>query len=240
MKVLICEDELIVAEYIKETCVEQDLVVVGIAKNRADAIQIIAADKPDIVLLDINMDERFSGIKIAEYIRKTGNDCCFIFITAFSDVETLEAAAKTNPAGYLVKPLDKSTLIANLLLARYKVNGKKNKTASELVKLSTDSGEILIDISTLIYVESEGNYCDFFFENGNRMTERISLTNVSDLLENELIRTHKSYCVNPKYATRFTSVKIYLSNGVQIPIGRKFKENITAFLKSKNNKNINQ
>lgn len=232
MKVLICEDELIVAEYIKETCIEQNLQVIGVAKNSENALSIIAGESPDIILLDINMDERFSGIKIAEHIRKTGVDSIFIFITAFSDVETLEAAAKTNPEGYLVKPLDKSTLIANLLLASYKVNEKKNKTASKLVKLSTDTGDKLFDISNLIYVESEGNYCDFFFENGNRMTVRISLTNVSEMLENELIRTHKSYSVNPKYAMRVTSVKIYLSNGDQIPIGRKFKENITEFLKA--------
>jgi len=237
MKVLICEDELIVAEYIKETCIEQNLEVIGVAKNRENALLLIASEKPDIVLLDINMDERFSGIKIAEHIRKTGIDSIFIFITAFSDVETIEAAAKTNPAGYLVKPLDKSTLIANILLASYKVNGVKTHTPPKLLKLITDSGEALIDVSKLIHVESDGNYCDFFFENGTRITERISLTNVSDLLENDLIRTHKSYCVNPKYATRFTSVKIYLSTGIQIPIGRKFKENITKFLKADHTEN---
>ena len=69
MKVLICEDELIVAEYIKETCIEQNLEVIGVAKNRENALLLIASEKPDIVLLDINMDERFSGIKIAEHIR---------------------------------------------------------------------------------------------------------------------------------------------------------------------------
>lgn len=232
MKVLICEDELIVAEYIKETCIEQNLHVIGVAKNRENALILIASERPDIVLLDINMDERFSGIKIAEHIRKIGYDICFIFITAFSDSETLEAAFKTNPDGYLVKPLDKSTLIANLLLASFKVNEKKNKKEKKIIQLKTDSGELIVDITDLLYVEAEGNYCDFIFENGSRITERISLTNVSESCEKELIRTHKSFCVNPTFASRFTSVKIYLMNGTQIPIGRKFKENISLFLKS--------
>ncbi|MDP4865789.1 MAG: response regulator transcription factor [Crocinitomicaceae bacterium] len=237
MKVLICEDELIVAEYIKETCIEQNLEVIGVAKNRENAILLIANEKPDIVLLDINMEERFSGIRIAQHIRKISYDVCIIFISAFSDSETLEAAFKTNPDGYLVKPLDKSTLIANLLLASFKVNWRKEKKEKKIIQLKTDAGELSVDITNVLYVESEGNYCDFIFENGIRITERISLSNVSESCVKELIRTHKSFCINPTFASRFTSVKIYLLNGTHIPIGRKYKENITEFLKANNTEN---
>lgn len=230
MKILICEDELIVAEYIKETCVEQGLTVVGVAKNREEAILLIAIEKPNIVLLDINLEERFSGIKIAEYILKSGLDISFIFITAFSDKETLDAAFSKNPEGYLVKPIDKSTLIANLLLTIYKVNNKKERVQSKVFSLETESGVRSIDVSQLLYVGSDGNYCDFFFENGSKVTERVSISVVSETFESDLIRTHKSFSINPYFTVRFTSIKVFMKDGSEIPIGRKFKENIADYL----------
>lgn len=234
MRILICEDELIVAEYIKETCEEQGFQVVGMASSREEAILLITIEKPDIALLDINMDERFSGIKIAEHIRKLGLRTEFLYITAFTDAETLEAAISTQPQGYLVKPLDKSTLIANLLLTGFKTNHRSQKKEDEYIVITTDSGERKINLTALKYAQSDGNYCDLFFSNGSKVTERISMTALTESMSGKLLRIHKSYLVNPDYVVRFTSVKAFLENGIQLPIGRKFKDNIRSFLCSGN------
>ncbi|MEN9441840.1 MAG: hypothetical protein RLZ33_1917 [Bacteroidota bacterium] len=230
MKVLICEDELIVAEYIKETCIEQNLEVVGIAKNEEEAKVLIASAHPDCVLLDVNLNERMSGIRIAEQLTKNKSVIHHIFITAFSDVETLQQAISTKPQGYLVKPVDKPTLIANLLLVKFKKESIQ-KQRIESVFLETESGTKNYDVSKLVFVESSGNYCDFILENQSKQLERVKLSVVEHTFQDTIIRIHKSYCVNPDFVVRFSSQKLWLSTGFALPIGRKYKENITQFLK---------
>lgn len=229
MRILICEDELIVAEYIKETCIELNFIVVGIAKNEEEAKALLATTRPDCVLLDINLEERMSGIRIAEQMIKSGSRANHLFITAFSDEETLKAAISTKPQGYLVKPVDKPTLIANLLLVKFKNENVQNKVKK--ITLETESGMKEYDVSQIMLVESSGNYCDFLFSNQSKKVERVKLANVEKTFRNSLIRIHKSHCVNPDFVVRFSSQKLWLSAGISVPIGRKYKENITQFLK---------
>ena len=231
MKILICEDELIIAEFIKETCIETGFAVCGIAKNRIEAIEKLHIEKPDVVLLDINLDERMSGVRIGEYIAKnTGQP--FIFITAFSDVETLEAAIKTNPQAYLIKPVDKPTLVANLQLALYKLNYKTEATDTFL-DIPVESENITINVTKLVHVEASGNYCELISNDAKPRLLRISISAMEELLKETHVRIHKSHIVNPKFIIRSSSLKVSLGDNQSLPIGRKYKENLTAFLQQK-------
>ncbi|MES2557092.1 MAG: response regulator [Bacteroidota bacterium] len=228
MKILICEDELIIAEFIKETCIETGFTVCGIAKNRIEAIEKLHIEKPDVVLLDINLDERMSGVRIGEYIAKnTGQP--FIFITAFSDVETLEAAIKTNPQAYLIKPVDKPTLVANLQLALYKLN-HTTETADQFLVIQVESENVTINLSKLVHVEASGNYCELISEDSKPLLLRISISAMEEFLKETHVRIHKSHIVNPKFIVRSSSLKVSLRDNQSLPIGRKYKENLAEFL----------
>lgn len=231
MKILICEDELIIAEFIKETCIETGFTVCGIAKNRIEALEKLHIEKPDVVLLDINLDERMSGVKIGEYILQHTQQP-FIYITAFSDVDTLEAAIKTNPQAYLIKPVDKPTLIANLQLALYKLN-HTSLSEDVFLEIPTESEPVNVNVSKLIHVEASGNYCTFISENAKPLLLRISISAIEDILTETHIRIHKSHIVHPTYIMRSNSLKVFLRDNSSLPIGRKYKENISVFLKRK-------
>lgn len=231
LKVLICEDEIIVAEFIKETLEKNGYKVIGIALSREEAILKLQHERPDIVLLDINMDEPSSGIKIAHYIQRNQLGCDFIFITAFSDPSTLESAGETMPQAYLVKPLDKTTLLANLTLLKFKRNAKKKAQSTALV-LQMETGSKSFLVEEIIYVEAAANYCEFFKTNGKDL-ERVSLSTVTETFDSKLLRIHKSFCVNPDFIARFTSLKAFLKDGTQLPIGRTYKESIREFLERK-------
>ena len=233
MKILICEDELIIAEFIKETCIETGFTVCGIAKNRIEAIEKLHIEKPDVVLLDINLDERMSGVRIGEYIaQKTGQP--FIFITAFSDVETLEAAIKTNPQAYLIKPIDKPTLVANLQLALYKLNNKTEK-ADTFLDIPVESENVTINVSKLVRIEASGNYCELISDDTKPRLLRISISTMEELLIETHVRIHKSHIVNPKFIVRSSSLKVSLRDNQSLPIGRKYKENLAEFLQRDRN-----
>lgn len=227
MKILICEDELIIAEFLKETCEELGYSVLAIAGSKQDAIDKIIYHKPELVLIDINMEGRASGIELAQYINETVK-IPFIFITAFSDVDTIQKAIHTNPHAYLIKPVDKSTLLANIQLAKYKFKSAV-QSADKYVTLNTDNGGHSINVSRVLFVEASGNYCEIVYEDKSRELIRISMQNVETALEDSFIRIHKSFIINPHYITGSSSLKV-LIGAEAIPVGRAFKQNLYEYL----------
>src|SRR4051812_29579950 len=102
-KICIVEDEILIAMDIASTLRELGYDVTEIASNYTTAIEIIEAEKPDLILLDIQLDGHKDGIDLAWKVKKE-YDIPFIFLTANSDAATLEKAKPVNAQGYLVKP----------------------------------------------------------------------------------------------------------------------------------------
>jgi DNA-binding NarL/FixJ family response regulator len=115
-KILIVEDEPIIAQNIAVYLDNNDFVVSGIAYDDEEAILQLKQNTPDAVILDINLDCETDGIEIAEYINKYTN-IPFLFLTSYADKETLERAKKVEPWGYIVKPFNEKTLLASLEIA---------------------------------------------------------------------------------------------------------------------------
>lgn len=117
-KILIVEDELIVAGVIKLTLEEADYEVVGIARSVNKALEIIDEKKPFLVLVDIYLKGNLTGINLATELHKRGIP--FIFLSANCNKEILDAANVTQPYGFIVKPFRSKDLFVNLNIARYR------------------------------------------------------------------------------------------------------------------------
>ncbi len=227
MKILICEDELIIAEFLKETCLELGYEVCGMAASKEDAIDKILFHQPDLILVDINMEERYSGIALAQYINEAIK-VPFIFITAFSDLDTIHQAILTNPHAYLVKPVDKSTLLANIQLAQYRFKNL-HQEEEEYITFITDNGGHSLNIGRIIFIEASGNYCEFVYSDKSRELIRTSMQNVETALEGKFIRVHKSFIINPHFISGSSSLKVLVGTET-IPVGRAFKQNLYEHL----------
>jgi CheY-like chemotaxis protein len=107
--ILIVEDEMIIAMEIAAVIRRMGHAVVGTAMKGEDAISLAELRKPDIVLMDIFLKGMMDGITAAEIIFNTYR-IPVIYITANTDVNTLERAMKTKPFGYLTKPVNAQEL----------------------------------------------------------------------------------------------------------------------------------
>ncbi|MFC1849549.1 PAS domain S-box protein [candidate division CSSED10-310 bacterium] len=116
-KVLIVEDELIIAEDLAYKLAGSGFTVVGIASNCIDIWALIKENKPDLILMDIVLHNEPTGIEIAHQIRQKFDDVAIVYITAYSDKATLEKAKNTKPHGYLLKPIDDQQLIITIDMA---------------------------------------------------------------------------------------------------------------------------
>ena len=103
-KVLIVEDEALIALDLKSRLQRANYTVVGVADSMDEAITLVEKKSPDLVLMDIRIRGAHDGIETAGLIRKR-YDIPVIFVTAYADRETLERAKLTEPFGYIMKPI---------------------------------------------------------------------------------------------------------------------------------------
>ncbi len=134
-KILIVEDETIVALEIQKALESFDYEVTDIATDYESALLSVEENSPDIILMDINLGEDKDGIDIAKEIQNSYN-IPIIFTTAYSDEETINRAIRTNPISYLIKPFKREELKSNILLGLYKSkNSDKTKIDKKLLNL---------------------------------------------------------------------------------------------------------
>ena len=104
-KILIVEDEIIEAMFLGEILKLWGYEVCGTATSGEDAIKEAEIQNPDLVLMDVNIHGKISGIEAASKIRSQAG-MPIIFVTGYSDEETRQKGYTAHPAGYFVKPLD--------------------------------------------------------------------------------------------------------------------------------------
>ena len=128
-KILVVEDEVIVAMEMKQQLENLGYDVVGVANTGKEAVDISLEKNPDVILMDIMLKGDMDGIEAAEKIRGF-QDNHIIYTTAYSDAELLERAKLTEPNGYILKPLISKEVDANIQMALYK--NKIDKEDAEL------------------------------------------------------------------------------------------------------------
>jgi CheY-like chemotaxis protein len=118
-RILIVEDEVVVAMYIETVLSSFGFDVVGTVTNGEDAQKLVREASPDLVLMDINIEGDYDGIETTRRI-KSFSAVPVIFVSAYIDKETKERASDTEPAGYLAKPFKNKELrdIINETLAK--------------------------------------------------------------------------------------------------------------------------
>jgi len=116
ISVLVVEDDPIIAEDISSLLTSEGFKVTGIAHTGAEAINSLASNQADFVMLDIHLGPGMTGIDVAEIIHEKYH-LPYIFLTSFDDDATFRAAEQFAPYGYLVKPFQDRSLITTIKVA---------------------------------------------------------------------------------------------------------------------------
>jgi YesN/AraC family two-component response regulator len=115
-KVMIIEDEPLIALDLTKILERKSFEVTGHAGNFEDAYILFNTHKPNIVLSDIKLENDESGIEVVKKLKKI-NDFCVIYLTSYGDDAMIEKALQTNPAAYITKPFKEIDFNASLKLA---------------------------------------------------------------------------------------------------------------------------
>jgi len=143
-RILIVEDEALIALDLERRLLRMGYEVVGIGDNRDEAVALFVEHQPEIILMDISIRGPVDGIETARAITQLG-DVPIIFLTAYADDDTVRRAAEISPYGYLLKPFDERTLSATLSVA---FERHASDTGLRLLGAAVDSatvGILLVD-----------------------------------------------------------------------------------------------
>lgn len=215
LNILIIEDELLIAEMLKEILLELGYQVVAIAKNYQTAIQKLEA-QPEInfAFIDINLNAPKNGFDIADTINLMVKKIPFIFLTSYSDTKTVQEAITKKPQSYIVKPFSKSDLFITLEIYKSKElslnRSLEIKDGSDTLKIKHD--DILWLKSENIYVEIKTKSKTFIQRNSlDRFLEKIN--------DDNFIKIHRSYIINLKQINAVNKQFVCI-NDQKIPISR--------------------
>jgi DNA-binding LytR/AlgR family response regulator len=226
-KILIVEDEILIAEDIKETLISLGFNDVLMAHDKTEAFQLIDVMHPNIVLLDVRLENERDGIDIGKKLAER-KDIQFIYVTAHSDVNMVKEIIRTNPAGYITKPVKKSDLYASISLALSKLETPDE--GEKMVNIKDGYDTVLVLIKDIIYIEAEGNYLTLFCQDKKHVI-RLSMEQfINDADSSLLFRVHRSFAINIQQVVRYSKKEIVMTNAETIPISRNIKDDFHAFM----------
>lgn len=134
MKVLIIEDDSIVAMHIRETVQGHGHEVVGVAKSAPVALQIAEKNRPDLIISDINIEGEMDGIACSKLLQKTYG-AAVILVSAYNDLSTLKNASSLDFIGYLIKPFREDELLTLIDLVSLRDNGEEKYKREQINQL---------------------------------------------------------------------------------------------------------
>ncbi len=249
IKAIIVDDEPLSREKIRIlTESNNQLEIIGEAKNFSEAKTLINKLNPELLFLDINMPGK-SGIELISALAE--NAPFVIFTTAHSDYAA--EAFNLNAVHYLLKPFDQQKFNDAVDRAKERIFGKKsgeiltkiqsvisskqyNDFYTDKIPVKVQDKIVLVPLSEIYFIEADKNYAIINLkEKHYRM--RTTLNELAESLNPDLfIRVHKSFIINKAFIQEFeptfnNEYIIKLTSNKKIPTGNAYKENVQRLLK---------
>lgn len=247
IKILIIEDDIIIAENLKENLEILGYVITGIAADFKEANELYENQLPDACIVDIALKgSAKNGIEIMEYLG-AGDIMPIIYLTSFDSQKFREMAKGTNPSAYLVKPASKFQVDVTIDFALSNFRKSKLKESTQVDLPSCP----YITKSGFFYVRSRDRYekiyahkIDFVMASGSYVKiyslEKVYTLSaglksfLAQLKSLEIVRCHRSYAVNINNIEAFDDVNLFLKSGNEIhsiPMSKQYKSDVQLYLR---------
>jgi len=148
VKVIVVEDEMLIRKQLVNILEKSGYAVIAQFANSDFFLDSIPDLSPDIILFDINIKGCKDGIGLADVVNRKYH-YPFIFVTSYADRATLDAAKRTRPNGYIVKPFDEKDIISTVEIALFNASQNRNRSEIDITSLESDLDIILTEKEVL-------------------------------------------------------------------------------------------
>ena len=245
--VLVVEDEFIVSKDIQSSLKKLGYNVVGAAPSGEKALELLEANQPDIVLMDIMLKGEMNGIETAEIVRNQYS-IPVIYLTAYADEATLSKAKVTEPYGYILKPFKEIDLHTSIEMAIYK-HGKeqeiikerdllfsivenKESASADFIFVKSNSRLVKLKTSDIYYIEALKDYVVIHTTDA-RYTIHSTMKDIETKMGTaDFIRVHRSFIVRLDKIASIEFPNLTLENDKKvIPIGGSYRDDLNNRIK---------
>jgi DNA-binding LytR/AlgR family response regulator len=236
IKVLLVEDDWIIAKEISYNLQDLGMEVVSCLDNAEEALRQIKTLVPDLVILDIDLSGEMSGIELASQLKKTGN-IPFIFLTALADSQTVEKAKLAEPYAYLVKPVTPETLYSTIEITLHNATKRNDDLAGAATSINdnlTYDDSIFVKnkkrlekilLKDILWVEAYDIYAMVKTGTGQFLLSHSLKAVEENVPANHFIRVHRSFFVN-KHKIEAIEENNLIIEGSPVPIGKTYRESL--------------
>ena len=224
IRVYVVEDEPIIAETIKSSLIKEGFDVIGQSSKIGQAYFEIDELKPDLVMLDITLEDGDNGIQLGKKLNAKLN-IPFIYLSSHSDSSTVKEASKTNPAAYLLKPFRSKDLKVSIDMAMIELETIEAKSFSEFLFVKKGKKWVKINVHNIRYAKADDSYTEIFTTDEKFLISQ-SLKKVEIKLDpSDFRRTHRSYLVNLSMIEGIDEDSLIIGEDL-IPIGKTYRKEV--------------
>ncbi|MFW6327901.1 MAG: LytR/AlgR family response regulator transcription factor [Bacteroidota bacterium] len=247
LRILIVEDEMVIGANISLQLSKFGYEVTGVIPRGEEAMVHIRKNKPDIVLLDIQLKGKIDGIQTAQMMQKE-QDIPVIYLTANADDAHFERAKSTHPFAFISKPYKNSDLKRAIELAAERIqsmgdsenspiNGSTSQkdpspfVLTDAIFVRNHEKMVKIIVKDIYYIEAERNYCRIFSKDKEYLLV-MTLKDMSEKLpQGQFMRVHRSYIVNVAHVDE-VAISHVAVNKKAIPLSKSFRNDLMNVLQT--------
>lgn len=244
-KILIVEDEAIVAKDIS-VCLEKiGYEVLGTVSKGEKVFDLVKEIKPDLILMDIMLFGAMTGIEVSAEIKKN-YDIPVVFLTAYADEKTISKAKVTEPYGYVIKPFKEIDLRTSIEMALYKFKKEREKLQGldksspssltseitrEYIYVKSQSKLVKVQNKDILFVVALKDYV-IIHTKSEKYTIHSTMKDIEKKLpEGIFMRVHRSFILNLKKIKSIEgSIVILEETDKKVPIGGSYKDDLYKHL----------
>lgn len=227
VRILIVEDDMIIAANISLQLTRLGYEVIGIESRGEEAVSHACRNPPDIILMDINLKGAINGIEAAHVIRRQ-REIPIVYLTANNDEATFSKAKETQPHAFISKPFSALNLQRSIaLVAEQLGNGQAGNNGLQVMDdrifVRHNGKMVKLLLSDILYIEAERNYCNIVTGKGQYLVVCTLKTIENELPDAYFIRVHRSYVVNISKLDVLSDNHLEIGRKV-IPVSRTHKD----------------
>ena len=239
-KILIVEDEMIIAADLSLQLTKLNYDVIGIQTRAEDALKTIEQNRPDLILMDINLAGEMNGIEASAHILNTSK-VPVIFLTSNTDDASFQKAIETKPYAFLSKPFQKANLERGIELALKHIAKEKDAietnndhvtTLNDRLFIRQKNQMVKVSIGDILFLEADRNYCKVYLKEKTFLVSTPLGTIEQEVPRKKFVRVHRSFIINvdmiDAVGENFETLTIQEHT---IPISRRNREELMKYLK---------
>ena len=216
ISILIIEDNLLAAEDLRMQLEETGYQIAGIAVNKAEVLEVLSISAPDLLIVDIELENGESGIEIVKELNQE-KTYPVVFLTGVTNQSTVKSALNTNPATYLVKPYNLDELVINIDLAMRRQRDRdveKKEQPHQILKgaifIPDRQTHVRVNNEDIYVVEADGSYIRIYTKEQTYHLSSNLKNFMSQFEDPDFIRVSRKHLVNTRYIKKINGNTLYV------------------------------